>query len=127
MSEKTSENDNLRQIIPTEIRLDKSKEKLSVSFHSGEAFEFTAEFLRVLSPSAEVKGHSEETAKLQWGKSGVIITSIEPVGNYAIRIEFSDGHNTGFYSWVYLHELGTNKEQYWQTYLSELEQVGKSR
>ncbi len=122
-----SEKDKLEQNIPTEIRLDKSKEKLIVSFQSGETFDFTAEFLRVLSPSAEVKGHSEESRKLQYGKSGVIITSVEPVGNYAIRIEFSDGHNTGFYSWVYLHELGLNKDEYWDTYLSELEMAGKSR
>ncbi len=113
--------------VPTQIRLDQSKELLTVSFQSGEVFEYSAEYLRVFSPSAEVQGHSEAERKLQWGKSGVIITEISPVGNYAIRIEFSDGHNTGFYSWVYLEKLGREHDELWAGYLDELEREGKSR
>ena len=113
--------------VPTQIRLDQSKELLTVSFASGEVFEYSAEYLRVFSPSAEVQGHSEAERKLQWGKSGVIMTNISPVGNYAIRIEFSDGHNTGFYSWVYLEKLGREQDELWAGYLDELECEGKSR
>ncbi len=113
--------------VPTQIRLDQSKELLTVSFGSGDVFEYSAEYLRVFSPSAEVQGHSEAERKLQWGKSGVIITNVSPVGNYAIRIEFSDGHNTGFYSWVYLEKLGREHDALWAGYLDELAQAGKSR
>ena len=113
--------------VPTQIRLDQSKELLTVSFGSGDVFEYSAEYLRVFSPSAEVEGHSEAERKLQWGKSGVIITNVSPVGNYAIRIEFSDGHNTGFYSWVYLEKLGREYDELWAGYLDELAQAGKSR
>ena len=113
--------------VPTQIRLDQSKALLTVTFASGDVFEYSAEYLRVFSPSAEVQGHSEAERKLQWGKSGVIITEISPVGNYAIRIEFSDGHNTGFYSWVYLEKLGREHDELWAGYLDELEQAGKSR
>ena len=113
--------------VPTQIRLDQSKALLTVTFASGDVFEYSAEYLRVFSPSAEVQGHSEAERKLQWGKSGVIMTNISPVGNYAIRIEFSDGHNTGFYSWVYLEKLGREHDELWAGYLDELEQAGKSR
>ena len=113
--------------VPTQIRLDQSKALLTVTFASGDVFEYSAEYLRVFSPSAEVQGHSEAERKLQWGKSGVIMTNISPVGNYAIRIEFSDGHNTGFYSWVYLEKLGREQDELWAGYLDELEQAGKSR
>lgn len=115
------------EITPTEIRLDKSKELLIVTFQSGQRYEYSAEYLRVYSPSAEVQGHSEAERKLQYGKSGVIITGVEPVGNYAVRITFSDGHQTGFYSWVYLEKLGREHETLWAHYLSELEAAGKSR
>lgn len=114
-------------ITPTEIRLDKSKERLIVTFQSGERYEYTAEYLRVYSPSAEVQGHSEAERKLQYGKSGVIITGVDPVGNYAVRITFSDGHQTGFYSWVYLEKLGREYDELWARYLAELEAAGKSR
>lgn len=113
--------------VPTEIRLDKSKELLKVSFQSGDIYGYSAEYLRVFSPSAEVQGHSEAERKLQYGKSGVIITDINPVGNYAIRIEFSDGHNTGFYSWVYLEALGKEHDERWAKYLEELAAAGRSR
>ena len=122
-----SEAENTDLHVPSEIRLDKSKELLRVSFLSGEEFEYSAEFLRVFSPSAEVQGHSEAERKLQWGKSGVIIIGVKPVGNYAVRIEFSDGHRTGLYSWTYLHHLGVEHDSLWASYLQELEQAGKSR
>lgn len=112
---------------PSEIRLAKSKDLLTLSYSDGDIGALTAEFLRVFSPSAEVQGHSEAERVLQWGKSGVIITDIEPVGNYAIRIVFSDGHNTGFYSWVYLHDLVKNKDDLWAGYLAELEAAGRTR
>lgn len=118
---------NPQDVMPTEIRLDKSKELLTVSFQSGAQYKYTAEYLRVYSPSAEVQGHSEAERKLQYGKSGVIITAVEPVGNYAVRITFSDGHQTGFYSWVYLEKLGREHGELWATYLAELEAAGKSR
>ena len=113
--------------IPSEVRLSKSKDLLTVSFDSGERYELSAEYLRVYSPSAEVQGHSEAERKLQYGKSGVLIMGVEPVGNYAVRLEFSDGHKTGFYSWVYLHKLGSEYETLWPSYLEELEQSGFSR
>ncbi len=112
---------------PTEVRLSKSKDLLTVSFDDDTTYELTAEYLRVYSPSAEVQGHSEAERKLQYGKSGVLIMSVEPVGNYAVRLEYSDGHNTGFYSWVYLHKLGSEHDKLWPKYLEELEQSGFSR
>ncbi len=116
-----------QELTPSEIRLAKSKDFLTITFQDGASQTFTAEFLRVFSPSAEVQGHSEAERVLQWGKSGVIITDIEPVGNYAVRLVFSDGHNTGFYSWVYLHELAKSHDELWVEYLAELEEAGKPR
>ena len=83
--------------------------------------------MRVYSPSAEVRGHSEAEAVLQTGKSAVMVTEVEPVGHYAIRISFDDGHNTGLYSFEWLYELGQNREHLWQDYLARLEQAGASR
>ena len=114
------------QLVPSEIRLSHSRDCLTVSFEK-HSFEFSAEFLRVFSPSAEVQGHSEAERKLQFGKSKVLITEIEPVGNYAIRVHFSDGHNSGFYSWAYLNKLGTEHDILWAGYLAELEDAGLSR
>lgn len=90
-------------------------------------FELPAELLRVYSPSAEVRGHSSEQRKLQTGKKNVGIKQIEAVGNYAIRIVFDDGHDSGIYAWEYLHELGSQQEQYWHDYLTELKQANASR
>ncbi len=90
-------------------------------------FELPAELLRVYSPSAEVRGHSAEERKLQTGKKHVGIKAIEAVGNYAIRITFDDGHDTGIYSWDMLHDLGINQETHWQTYLTELKTANASR
>jgi len=112
---------------PKEIRLNTGKNKLTVGFNNGGIFEFEAEFLRVLSPSAEVQGHSPDQRKTVPGKSEVLIKAIEQVGNYAVRITFDDGHDTGLYSWEYLHELGQEQAERWQAYLEELEAKGLSR
>ncbi len=90
-------------------------------------FELSCEYLRVHSPSAEVKGHSPDQAVLQTGKRDVAINTIEAVGNYAVKFHFSDGHDSGIYSWDYLKELCVNQEQYWQDYLRRLHAAGKSR
>ena len=112
---------------PTEIRLRKNSALLVVSFEAGESFEFPFEYLRVYSPSAEVKGHGPGQETLQIGKENVRITSIEPVGHYAVRLVFDDGHDTGLYSWTYLHELGRNQAANWQRYLDRLEEAGYAR
>jgi DUF971 family protein len=105
---------------PTELRLDKDKRVLTVTFDDGKSFALPAELLRVLSPSAEVQGHSEDQRVTVAGKRNVGIVRIEPVGNYAARIVFDDGHNTGLFVWHYLRELGEDKEARWQGYLSDL-------
>jgi DUF971 family protein len=105
---------------PTELRLDRSKTRLTASFESGARFELPAEYLRVESPSAEVHGHSPGQKKIVGGKREVKITGLEPVGNYAVRILFDDGHDTGLYSWDYLHELGCEREKKWAAYLQAL-------
>ena len=105
---------------PTELRLDKQRRLLSVTFDDGQSFALPAELLRVLSPSAEVQGHTAAERVTVPGKKSVRILRIEPVGNYAARIVFDDGHDTGLYSWTYLRELGENREARWQDYLAEL-------
>jgi DUF971 family protein len=105
---------------PTEIKLDKDKRVLTVAFDDGQRFALPAEFLRVLSPSAEVQGHSPEQRVTVAGKKDVGIVRVEPVGNYAVRIVFTDGHDTGLYVWEYLRELGDHKEERWQGYLADL-------
>ena len=105
---------------PTELRLDKDKRVLTVTFDDGQSFALPAELLRVLSPSAEVQGHSEAQRVTVAGKKNVGIARIEPVGNYAVRIVFDDGHDTGLFVWDYLRELGENKEARWQGYLNDL-------
>ncbi len=114
------------QLVPSEIRLSHSRDVLTVTFAENK-YELSSEYLRVFSPSAEVQGHSEAERKLQFGKKMVLITDVEPVGNYAVRIQFSDGHKTGFYSWVYLHKLGSEHDDLWPAYLVELEEAGQSR
>jgi len=113
--------------IPTEIILHQNDRRLTVSFESGEQFQFTCEFLRVYSPSAEVRGHSPDQAILQVGKADVNIKEIEPIGNYAVRLHFDDGHDSGIYSWDWLYHLGQQHDQLWQTYLEELEKAGQKR
>ena len=105
---------------PTELKVDKDKRVLTVSFDDGQSFALPAELLRVLSPSAEVQGHSEEQRVTVAGKKSVGIVRLEPVGNYAVRIVFSDGHDTGLYVWEYLRELGEHKEARWRDYLADL-------
>ncbi len=112
---------------PTELRVSSDKRCLTVSFENGDHFELPAEMLRVLSPSAEVQGHSPEQRKLISGKRNVEIMKVEPVGNYAIRIVFDDMHDTGIFSWTYLAELGAEQQEKWANYLSELEAAGASR
>jgi DUF971 family protein len=105
---------------PTELRLDKDRRVLSVTFDDGRSFALPAELLRVLSPSAEVQGHSEDQRVTVAGKKNVGIVRLEPVGNYAVRVVFDDGHDTGLFVWDYLRELGENKEARWQAYLDDL-------
>jgi len=105
---------------PTELRLDKDKRVLTVSFDDGQSFALPAELLRVLSPSAEVQGHSPDQRVTVAGKRNIGIARLEPVGNYAVRIVFTDGHDTGLYVWEYLRQLGEEKEQRWQEYLKDL-------
>jgi len=112
---------------PTEIRLSADKRRLTVSFDDGRSFPLEAELLRVLSPSAEVQGHSPEQRQTVPGKQDVEIMTVEPVGNYAVRLTFDDGHNTGIYSWRYLRSLGENGEALWTGYLAELDAKGLSR
>ncbi|HWJ19232.1 MAG TPA: DUF971 domain-containing protein [Geobacterales bacterium] len=111
----------------SELRLNPQKSELSITFTDGTAGRLSAELLRVISPSAEVQGHSPSERKLVPGKRDVTIRAIEPVGNYAVRLVFSDGHNTGLYSWLYLHEIAHRKEELWNGYLQELAAAGASR
>ena len=112
---------------PTEISLHKKSRILEITFADGEHFEFSCEFLRVHSPSAEVQGHGPGQGVLQLGKEDVVINRIDPVGSYAIQPAFDDGHDTGIYSWETLYDLGKNKDRYWQEYLDKLEAAGHKR
>jgi len=112
---------------PTEIKLHQKSRVLEVSFSDGSRFELPYEFLRVCSPSAEVRGHGPGQEVLQVGKKDVDILSLEPVGSYAVQPHFSDGHGTGIYSWDYLYDLGTNRQSLWQTYLKRLAAAGGRR
>lgn len=105
---------------PTELKVDKDRRVLTVTFDDGLSFALPAELLRVLSPSAEVQGHSPEQRVTVGGKKNVGIVRLEPVGNYAVRIVFDDGHDTGLFVWEYLRELGENREARWQDYLQDL-------
>ncbi len=113
--------------IPTEIKLHKQSRILEVAFDDGRRFELPCEYLRVFSPSAEVRGHGPGQEVLQVGKKNVEIIDIQPVGQYAVSLVFSDKHDSGIYSWDYLHDLGVNQERYWQAYLARLEAAGESR
>ncbi len=112
---------------PTEITLHQKSRELEIAFDDGNCFRLSCEFLRVYSPSAEVRGHGPGQEVLQPGKRLVEITALDPVGTYAIKPTFSDGHDTGLYSWDYLHDLGVNQHNYWQTYLARLERAGAKR
>ena len=112
---------------PSDITLHQQSNMLDVTFDDGTRFSMPVEYLRVYSPSAEVRGHGPGQEVLQVGKRNVGVTAIEPVGMYAIKLVFSDGHDTGIYSWEYLHELGRKQDSNWKTYLARLQQAGKSR
>jgi DUF971 family protein len=111
---------------PTKIQLHKQSQQLELHF-AKEFFNFSTEFLRVHSPSAEVMGHGPHQAVLQFGKKDVRISKIERAGNYAIKLIFSDGHDSGIYTWSYLYELGKTQEKLWQDYLAALMHAGKTR
>lgn len=113
--------------VPTEITLHKRSRLLALRFDDGAHFELPCEYLRVFSPSAEVRGHGPGQGVLQTGKRAVNIRAIEPVGHYAVRLVFDDGHDSGLYSWDYLHELGREQERNWAGYLKALADAGQSR
>ena len=113
--------------VPTEIKLHQRSRIMELSFDDGQHFELSYELLRVMSPSAEVRGHGPGEEVLQLGKRDVDIVRVEPVGNYAIRPVFSDGHDSGLYSWDYLYDLGENRDDLWQSYLTRLAAEGGSR
>ena len=112
---------------PVEIRLPKDRRTLHVAFDDGRTFDLPAELLRVTSPSAEVQGHSEAERKTVGGKRNVTILSVDPVGNYAVRLGFDDMHSTGIYSWAFLRDLGENAERRFQDYLDDLQAKGLDR
>jgi DUF971 family protein len=113
--------------IPTELKLQQGSRVLQVSFDDGNTFRMTCEYLRVHSPSAEVRGHGPGQEVLQVNKEDVNISRVEPVGQYAVRLHFDDGHNSGLYSWDYLYELGSRQDEYWQRYLERLQAAGYRR
>ena len=112
---------------PTEIRLKRAEKRLDVDFDDGSRFAFPAEFLRVESPSAEVQGHGPAERRTVPGKRNVGIAALEPVGHYAVRILFDDGHDSGIFSWEYFHTLGREQARRWQDYLAALRAQGLSR
>lgn len=114
-------------MIPTEINVHKQSATLQLKYDDGNSFTLTAEYLRVYSPSAEVQGHGPGQSVLQHGKKDVQFLDIEPQGNYAIKIVFSDGHDSGIFSWEYLYQLGNHQAENWADYLEQLEAAGKSR
>jgi DUF971 family protein len=113
--------------LPTEIKLHQASRVLELVFADGRAFRLPYEFLRVHSPSAEVRGHGPGQEILQIGKRDVTIKDVEPVGHYALRPTFSDGHDTGIYSWDYLYDLGVRQDELWQRYLQRMAAAGASR
>jgi len=113
--------------IPTDIEYHKQTKVLSIKFDNEDSYNLTAEYLRVYSPSAEVRGHSEDQAVLQVGKADVEIQAIEPVGTYAVLLRFDDGHDTGIYSWEWLYHLGKDHDALWADYLDKMEKAGAKR
>jgi DUF971 family protein len=112
---------------PTNIKLHQKSRVLEISFDDDNTFELSTEFLRVYSPSAEVRGHGPGQEVLQFGKEDVNITNIEPIGTYAVCLHFDDNHDTGIYSWEWLHYLGSNQDDLWAEYIQRLEEAGKKR
>jgi DUF971 family protein len=111
--------------IPTDIKLHKASKTLSLKYASGEEFHLPAEFLRVHSPSAEVQGHGKPI--LQFGKIAVGLSKVEPAGQYALKLTFDDGHDSGLFTWEYLYQLGVRQDDLWNDYLAELKAAGKTR
>ncbi len=109
---------------PLEIKLRKQSRLLEVAFDDGKRFELPFEYLRVWSPSAEVRGHGPGQETLQLGKHDVLVVGIEPIGNYAVKLAFDDGHDSGLYAWGYLYELGATREEKWQYYLDRIARLG---
>jgi DUF971 family protein len=113
--------------IPTEITLHKQSKVMEIAFADGARFSLPFEYLRVFSPSAEVRGHGPGQETLQVGKKYVDIAQVEPVGHYAVALVFDDKHDSGIYSWDYLYDLGKHQDAYWQEYLRRLAAAGASR
>lgn len=119
--------DRGKDIWPTEVKLAAGKRALAIAFDTGESFTLPAELLRVMSPSAEVQGHSPDQRVTVAGKRNVAIADVRAVGNYAVQIVFDDGHDTGFYRWAYLHDMGSREAELWLRYLDDLAAKGLSR
>lgn len=117
----------MQKVRPTDIKLHQKSRILEIEFDDGSHFRLPCEYLRVYSPSAEVRGHGPGQEVLQTGKENVNITAIEPVGNYAVRLQFDDDHDTGLYSWDLLYKLGVNQETLWLDYLERLDRSGYKR
>jgi DUF971 family protein len=117
----------MEDIIATEIKLRQRSRVLEVSFGDGSRFELPFEFLRVHSPSAEVQGHSPDQRVLVLDKHNVGVRAVEPIGQYAVKLSFDDGHDTGLYTWKYLYQLGSQREKLWSDYLQRVAQAGHVR
>jgi len=113
--------------VPSQIRLHRRSRRLELVYADGDRFDLPCEYLRVFSPSAEVRGHSPNQAVLMVGKESVNVSRIEPVGHYAVRLVFDDGHDSGLFTWDYLHQLGIRQADNWQDYLARLQEVGYER
>lgn len=113
--------------VPTGVVVHQESRVLELDYEDGQRFRLSFEFLRVHSPSAEVRGHSKDQERLQVGKREVRITAITPIGHYAIQLHFDDGHESGIYSWDYLHEIAVDHDRLWADYLERLQRAGKSR
>lgn len=113
--------------VPSQIRLHRQSRRLELVYTDGDRFDLPCEYLRVFSPSAEVRGHSPDQAVLIVGKESVNVSRIEPVGHYAVRLVFDDGHDSGIFTWDYLHQLGIRQHDNWQGYLTRLDEVGYQR
>jgi DUF971 family protein len=123
----TGSKESAAMLVPSQLTVRMQSRTLEISFGDTLQFSLPFEFLRVYSPSAEVRGHGPGQEVLQTGKREVSLTALEPVGNYAVQPHFSDGHNTGIYSWDYLHWLGSNQAELWEAYLERLEAAGFTR
>lgn len=117
----------MKTVLPNKIHYHKQSRELEIVFNDDSQFRYSAEYLRVHSPSAEVRGHGKQVPILQYGKQDVVINNIEGAGNYALKISFDDGHDTGLYTWDYLYHIGKNHAELWQMYLDRLAEAGQQR